>query len=93
MIPSGYVAALVTYADVMGALGAQQVRDEWQSLFERMNAEGGLAVVNSTLSGKTFGFQVNMTLEEKFTAFSEALREINGTTATSTRACFPNINR
>jgi hypothetical protein len=78
MVPAGYVQGLVDYAEIFGAVAVQQIKDELVTLFERKNAEGGLAVVNSTLSGKSFGFQVNMTLEEKFSAFAQAYKILAG---------------
>jgi hypothetical protein len=76
MVPAGYVQALVDYGEIFGAKAVQQIKDELESLFERKNAEGGLAVVNSTLAGKSFGFVVNMTLEEKFSAFARAYKAL-----------------
>lgn len=78
MVPAGYVQALVDYGEIFGAKAVQQIKDELESLFERKNTEGGMAVVNSSLAGKSFGFQVNMTLEEKFTAFAKAYKALMG---------------
>jgi hypothetical protein len=78
MVPAGYVQALVDYGEIFGAKAVQQIKDELESLFERKNTEGGTAVVNSTISGKSFGFQVNMTLEEKFSAFAQAYKTLTG---------------
>jgi hypothetical protein len=78
MIPDGYVQSLVTYADTFGTVGKQEIKDELKLLFERMQEEEGTAVVNSAVSGKNFGFQVTMTVEEKFTAFAAAWKVIDG---------------
>lgn len=80
MIPPGYVQALVTYADVKGTIGLQEIRDTFDLLFEQIGAGKGKQLISSSFSGKTFGFQVNMSVEEKFAAFGEALRQLEDST-------------
>jgi hypothetical protein len=78
MIPAGYKEALVTYAQTKGALGLAELSDEFDALFALSRKNKGLEVVNSQVNGKTFGFVVNMTVEEKFAVIGEALRELSG---------------
>lgn len=76
-VPPNYVQSLVQYAEVRGAKGKQELLDLHASLFERIQAEEGVAVVNTSVNGKGFGFQVNMTVEEQFGAVGEAIRELD----------------
>ena len=91
--PKTFVAALVTYATTLAAVGRQQILDEFVELFARVNAGEGTQLVNSSVNGKSFGFQVNMTVEEKFAAFGEAIREIDDVGATCTYADFSCLQR
>ena len=92
MIPAGYVQSLVDYAEIVGALGTQQIKDEIETLFARVNAEEGKAVVNSALNGKNFGWQVTMTVEEKFRVFVQAYKILIGDTGSSP-ITFPDFGR
>lgn len=85
MVPPNYVQSLVQYAEVRGALGKQQLLDLHASLFDRIVDEEGSSVVNTSINGKSLGFQVNMTVEEQFGAVGEAIRELDPTDATSGR--------
>jgi Flp pilus assembly pilin Flp len=76
MIPAGYVQALITYADVKGTVGLQSLKDEFDALFGKIGDGKGKNVITSSFAGKSYGYQVNMTVEEKFTAFGEALRQL-----------------
>jgi hypothetical protein len=76
--PSGYVQALVSYAEIFGAKAVQEIKDEIVLLFARVNAEEGKATVNSSVNGRNFGFEVTMTVEEKFTAFVRAYKLLAG---------------
>lgn len=93
MIPAGYVQALVTYADVLGDTGEAVITEEFQSLFTKMQAGEGKELINSNVNGRAYGFTVSMTVEEKFTAFGEALKQINGTSVVTTYAAFPCLQR
>lgn len=77
MTPPGYVQALVTRADIKGAAGLQELNDLFDSLFAKITGNKGKELVSSSINGKSFGFQVNMTNEEAFAAVGEALRQIN----------------
>jgi hypothetical protein len=77
-VPSGYVQAIVDYAEIFGALGTQRVLDEMEVLYNRMQAEEGKTVVNSSVNGRNFGFELTMTVEQKFTAFVRAYKLIAG---------------
>jgi hypothetical protein len=78
-IPANYVQSLVQYATVNGAKGKQQLLDLHNSLFDRITREEGSAVVNSSINGKAFGFQITMTVEEQFAAVGQAIRELDPT--------------
>jgi hypothetical protein len=84
-VPPNYVQSLVQYAEVRGAKGKQTLLDFHQSLFDRIQAEEGAAVVNTSINGKGLGFQVTMTVEEQFGAVGEALRELDPTDPVSGR--------
>lgn len=77
-VPPGYVQALVDYAEIFGAEAVQRIKDEIELLFARVNAEEGKAIVNSAVNGKNFGFEVTMTVEQKFTAFVQAYKLLTG---------------
>jgi hypothetical protein len=85
MVPPNYVQSLVQYAETRGALGLQQLLDLHASLFDRIVAEEGASVVNTSINGKALGFQVNMTVEEQFAAVGEAIRELDPTDPISGR--------
>jgi hypothetical protein len=93
MIPAGFVQALITYAEVKGDSGAAEIEAEFDALFAKVNAGEGTQLINSNVNGKAYGFAVSMTVEEKFTAFAEALKSINGTAVTTTYASFGGLER
>jgi hypothetical protein len=93
MIAPGFKAALVTYAESLGTVGLQALVDEHAELYAKVIAGDGTQLVNSTINGKGFGFQVNMTIEEKFSVFGEAIREISGDTVQRTIADFRCLER
>lgn len=84
-VPPNYVQSLVQYAETRGAKGKQELLDLHERLFDRVQAEEGSAVVNSSINGKSLGFQITMTVEEQFGAVGEAIRELDPTDATSGR--------
>ncbi|TMJ17849.1 MAG: hypothetical protein E6G94_01255 [Alphaproteobacteria bacterium] len=94
-VPPNYVQSLVQYAEVRGTKGRQELLDFHESLFERIKAEEGSAVVNSSINGKALGFQVTMTVEEQFGAIGEAIRELDPTDPVSGRivATYPDFCR
>jgi hypothetical protein len=84
-VPPNYVQSLVQYAEVRGTKGKQELLDWHESLFNRIKAEEGSAVVNSSINGKALGFQITMTVEEQFAAVGEAIRELDPTDPISGR--------
>ena len=76
MIPAGFKASLVTYGETISG-GKAAIEDEWEALFARVNANKGTEIIDSSVNGKSFGYEVTMTVEEKFAVFGEALRELN----------------
>lgn len=95
-VPPNYVQGLITFAEPRGALGKQELLDFHKKLWDRIQAEEGSAVVNSSINGKSLGFQVTMTVEEQFGAVGEAIRELDPTDPISgrvrcTRADFSNL--
>jgi hypothetical protein len=98
MVPPNYVQGLITFAEPRGALGRQELLDFHKKLWDRIQAEEGTAVVNSSINGKALGFQINMTVEEQFGAVAEALRELDPTDPVigrvrNTRADFSQLQR
>jgi hypothetical protein len=93
MVPPGFKAALVTYADAKGALGLQQISDEFDTLFARITQRRGKELVTSSINGKACGFQVNCTVEELFAVFGEALRDISGDRIVCTNPDFSQLQR
>jgi hypothetical protein len=87
-----FVDALVTYAG-QSATNLQEIRDDYRNLFAQMRDEGGSAVVNSSTNGKNFGFEITMSVEERFSAYAEAIRILDDTIVTTTRATFRSIDR
>lgn len=75
LIPPGFVQALVTYAEVAG--GTQELKNEFETLFTRIKSGEGSAIVSTSVNGKSFGYEVTVTVEELFSAYGEALRQLN----------------
>lgn len=92
-IPPGFVQALITYAELGGSAAEQEIKDEFTALFARVNANEGKEVIATSVNGKYFGFEVSTTVEEKFAAFGEALKEINGDAVPQTYADFSCLQR
>jgi hypothetical protein len=93
MIPAGYKEALITYADAKGAMGLQALSDEFDTLFDLINARRGKEMISSAVNGKAFGFAVQMSIEEKFSVLGQAIREINGDRVTCTYPDFSSLQR
>ena len=93
MIPEGYVQALVDYAEAIEDV--TPLETERDALFSRMTGKGkeGKTLVNADLNNKQFGWQVSITIEEKFTAFVEAIKRYNGTAVPLTYAKFAYLIR
>jgi hypothetical protein len=94
MVPPNYVQSLVQYAETRGAKGLQELLDLHETLFARVTAQEGSAVVNSSINGKSLGFQVTMTVEEQFACVGEAIRELDPTDPISGRvvATYPDFS-
>lgn len=91
-VPAGFVQALVDYAEAIDDV--TPLKEERDALYERMKAGESGALLTSTVNGKTFGFSpTTITVEEKFTAFSQAVREFEGTRVTTTYGGFGHIDR
>jgi hypothetical protein len=91
-VPAGYVQALVDYAEAINDITV--LEKERDALYERIKAGETGALINSTIAGKTFGFApTQMSVEEKFTAFVQAVNEAKGTRITTTFADFSCIQR
>lgn len=91
MIPDGFVNSLVLYAQAKGATAKLAIETELDALFAKVNAGDGSQLITASVNGKNFSKQINMTVQEKFTAYSEALREINGDKITRTYADFSRV--
>jgi hypothetical protein len=92
VIPEGFVEALILYADV-GDEGADEIKAQFNALYDSMKAGNGKQLVNTAINGKNFGFQVSMTVEEAFSCYAKALKEIDGTLIPITYAGFYGITR
>lgn len=93
MIPEGYVQALVDYAEAMeDGTPLEQERD---ALYARMTGQGkeGKVLINGDINNKQFGWQVTMTVEEKFSAFVQAVKLFNGKTTPMTYGVFCDLVR
>jgi hypothetical protein len=86
-VPDNYVSSLVRYAKPRGAAGKQKLLDLHETLFERIEKNQGKELVNSSINGKTFGFQVTMTVEEQFGAIGDALAELDPADADAKIVC------
>jgi hypothetical protein len=70
---AAYTKALVSYAEQIGDVTS--LENERDALFARLtNGADGKTLENSTINGKSFGWKVTITLEEKFRAFVEAIK-------------------
>ncbi len=87
--------ALVTYAERKGSAGVREISDEFDALFARLTADTGAGkeLLNSSVNGKTFGWQVTTTVEQRLAVFGEALREINGDRIVATSPDFRSLQR
>jgi len=91
-VPAGYVQALAEYAEAIDDVSV--LEKERDALFQRIKDGESGALVTSTINGKTFGFApTQMTVEEKFTAFVNAVKEAKGTRITATYGDFSCIQR
>ena len=70
------VNAIVTYADVKG--DSSDVEAEFDSLFAAVTAGLGKTLINANINGKGFGYEITISVEDKFSAFAEAMRIIKG---------------
>lgn len=84
-----YIQSLVTYAEQKASvMELTTLRD---SLFARMNAGQGKTLVNSSPGGKSFQFDVTMTVEEQFSAVVKAI-DIYNADAGSSPVTFPDLS-
>jgi hypothetical protein len=83
MIPPGYTDALVVYANSRGAVGIQAINDEFDTLFAEITAGNGKEVISAGINGKSFGWSVSITVEEKFSAFGDAISRLTDSPATT----------
>src|SRR5579862_2255348 len=68
-----FTQALVSYAEQIDDV--TPLETERDALFAQMqNGDAGTTLVNSTVNGKSFGWQVTLTLQEKFQAFVAAIK-------------------
>lgn len=90
-VPAGFVQALVDYAEAIEDV--TPLERERDALYARMQGGESGALTTATINGKTFGFQASVTVEEKFTAFVQAIKEFKGDRVTMTYANFSRIQR
>ena len=90
MIPEGYVQALVDYATAIDDDSALVTeRDALYATMTDGKGKGAKTLVNADLNQKQFGWQVSMTVEEKFQAFVQAVKLYNGQVVPMTFGVFP----
>lgn len=92
MIPDGFVEALILYAD-LGDAGADEIRSQFNSLYDAMKAGNGKLLASTAINGKNVGFHVSMTVEEAFSAYARAIKEIDGLLTPITYAAFYGMTR
>ncbi len=74
---TAFTKALVDYAEAIDDV--EPLETERDALFARLtNGEDGKSIIASTINGKYFGWQITLTLEEKFQAFVNAVKTFNG---------------
>lgn len=78
---AGYIQALVDYAEqIDDVTPLETLRDQ---LFTKMNSGGGKTLVNSSVNGKSFGWEQNMTVEQQFQAVVQAIKIFNADAGSS----------
>lgn len=77
MLPQSFVQSLVTYADVNGTTGLQEIKDQFNALYARVKAGEGGAIISSSVNGKSFDYAGTATVEELFAAYGDALRQLS----------------
>jgi hypothetical protein len=71
-----YTQALVDYATQIDDVAPlEALRD---ALFVKINSGDGKTLVTTSPVGKTFSFQITMTVEEQFSAVIQAIKVFNG---------------
>ena len=94
MIPAGYSQALADYADSIGDVTPLEAeRDALYTKKLASDGKGGKELIGAELNNKKFGFQVTMTVEEKFTAFVDAIKIFKGTKVVMTYGAWSRIVR
>jgi hypothetical protein len=91
LIPPGFVQALITYADVNGDAGV--ITTEFNALYARIKAGEGAAIVSTSVNGKSFGYEVTVTVEELFSAYGEALRQLKDDASGATVATYADFSQ
>ena len=84
------------YADVKGAPGLQELSDLFDNLFGQVNCGNGKTLVSHSINGKSYGWAVNTTVQEAFSAVGEALRQLKTDSAgavVQTSADFSQLQR
>lgn len=88
---AAYTQALVRYAEQINSI--TPLETERDALFAKLTGgTDGKSLVNSGVNGKTFGWQVNLTLEDKFRAFVDAITIFNNVAGDSP-ITFPDFSR
>jgi hypothetical protein len=92
MIPYGFVQALVYYAEQLDSIDDLEAwRDE---LYDKIRNGDGKTLINSSVNGKSFGWDVasSLTVQDTFYAVVNAIQEFNGK-ITTTYADFSGLQR
>lgn len=90
--PSGFVEALASYAEAIDDVAPLVA--ERDALFARMNnGEAGRVLTTAGVQHTTFAYTVSLTVEERFTAYVQAIKLFEGKTVPMTFAVFPYLRR
>jgi hypothetical protein len=84
-VDAGYVRALVLWAK-LSPTGLADLRAELMRLYDASKSGGGKTLTSTTINGKSAGWSVQMTAEDKFTAVAEALQILTRAARSRTQA-------
>lgn len=91
-VPAGFVQALIDYAEAIDDVTV--LEKERDTLYARIKDGEAGALISSSVNGQNFGFSGNtITIEEKFAAFCQAIKEFKDERVTTTFADFSGIQR
>jgi hypothetical protein len=84
-VDASYVRALVLWAK-LSPTGLADLRAEFMRLYDEAKTGNGKTLTSTTVNGKSAGWSIQMTTEQKFTAVAEALQILTRSAKTRTQA-------